>query len=72
MQSVRDASVGWIRAHIVELWPGEQQPGEVAEALAAIAAAQNVPIEDVIEWLHEQHDGGSMLTSANFLRTAGA
>ena len=68
MQNVRDASVDWIRTHIVELWPGEQQPGEVAEALVAIAIREDVPIEQVIEWLHEQHNERHELSSAKFSR----
>ena len=65
MQSVKEASVEWIRRHVVELWPHEQQPGEVAEALSTIAAEQGVPVEAVIEWLHEQHAAGEDLSSAH-------
>lgn len=68
MQNVKDASVDWIRSHIDELWPGEQQPVEIAEALAAIASAENVPVEQVIEWLHEQRDDGHELSSTGFSR----
>ncbi len=68
MQSVRNASVDWIRTHIIELWPDEQQPGEVAESLVAIAAEQDIPVEQVIEWLHEQQGNGFELSSARFSR----
>lgn len=68
MQSVREAGVDWIKLHIVELWPGEQQPVEIAEALAAIAAERGLPIEAVIEWLHVEHDAGAELSSIEFTR----
>ena len=68
MQSVRNASVDWIRTHIIELWPDEQQPGEVAESLVALAAEQDIPVEQVIEWLHEQQGNGFELSSARFSR----
>lgn len=66
MQTVKEASIEWIRRHIVDLWPEEQQPEEVAESLAAIASENDVPIEEVIEWLHEQHAADEELSSARF------
>lgn len=68
MQNVREASVAWVRTHIVELWPDEQQPGEVAESLVAIATSEGVPIEQVIEWLHQHEYKGYELSSAQFSR----
>ena len=68
MQTVRNASVDWIRIHIIELWPEEQQPAEVAESLVALATEQDVPVEQVIEWLHEQHGNGFELSSTRFSR----
>jgi hypothetical protein len=70
MQSVKEASVDWIRRHIVELWPEERFPGEVAESLAALAAERGIPIEEVIEWLHGVHGCGEDLQTGPLRQAA--
>jgi len=70
MSSVREASIEWVSLAIQKEDPNEAQPRQLAEQFIEIAEAEDVPIEDLVRWIHAHHDR-TYLSPREFAHWAG-